>query len=113
MAPITGRPAGTLQGVVLLAVAVLPVMGSTLIAPILPAMAAHFAHSPGAEILIPVALTVPALCIALFGVAPLALDSLGLIVASRVCVGLTEAAVSFPRSVRSRWPASRSPWRSV
>jgi MFS family permease len=80
----------------------------------------HFAASPGAAALVPLALTVPALALALlapfagvivdrlgrkrllvaatvlyalFGVAPLWLDSLGAIIASRVLVGVAEAAI--------------------
>lgn len=98
----------------------LPVLGAVLIAPVLPKMQAHFATVPGAEALVPMALTIPALSLALlapfagvivdrlgrkrllviatllyaaFGTAPLWLDSLPGIVASRALVGVTEAAI--------------------
>jgi MFS family permease len=98
----------------------LPVLGAVLIAPVLPKMQDHFDSVPGAKTLVPVVLTVPALALALlapfagvvvdrlgrkrllvvatvlyavFGTAPLWLDSLGAIVASRVLVGITEAAI--------------------
>ncbi|WP_233568654.1 MULTISPECIES: MFS transporter [Kocuria] len=98
----------------------MPVMGSVLLAPVLPTMSKAFASTPGSEILVPVVLTAPALVIALlaplageiadrvgrktllvvsmvlysiFGTAPLWLDSLHAIVASRVGVGIAEAAI--------------------
>ena len=98
----------------------LPVLGAVLIAPVLPKMQDHFASVPGAKTLVPVVLTVPALALALlapfagvivdrlgrkrllvvatvlyalFGTAPLWLDSLGAIVATRVLVGIAEAAI--------------------
>ncbi|MDQ0597174.1 MFS family permease [Streptomyces canus] len=104
----------------LMAGSCLPVLGAVLIAPVLPKMQDHFDSVPGAKTLVPVVLTVPALALALlapfagvivdrlgrrrllvvatvlyalFGTAPLWLDSLGAIVASRVLVGITEAAI--------------------
>ncbi|WSL65570.1 MFS transporter [Kitasatospora herbaricolor] len=98
----------------------LPILGAVLIAPVLPRMQDHFATTPGAEVLVPVVLTVPALALALLapfagvlvdrlgrgrlltistvvyalvGTAPLWLDSLSAIVASRVLVGIAEAAI--------------------
>ena len=98
----------------------MPVLGSVLLAPVLPAMTTAFADTPGVQILVPVVLTIPALMIALlapfagvvadrvgrkmllllamvaysiFGTAPLWLDSLPAILASRVGVGIAEAAI--------------------
>jgi MFS family permease len=98
----------------------LPILGAVLIAPVLPKMQDHFDAVPGAKVLVPMALTVPALSLALLapfagvivdrlgrkrllvvatglyalcGTAPLWLDSLGAIVASRALVGVTEAAI--------------------
>ncbi|MGW0869180.1 MFS transporter [Streptomyces sp. NPDC002740] len=104
----------------LMAGSCLPVLGAVLIAPVLPRMRDHFAGTPGAEALVPMALTIPALSLALLapfagilvdrlgrerllviatvlyaivGTAPLWLDSLGAIVASRALVGVVEAAI--------------------
>jgi MFS family permease len=98
----------------------LPILGVVLIAPVLPKMQDHFASVPGAEALVPLALTVPALALALlapfagvivdrvgrkrllvvatvlyalFGTAPLWLESLGGIIAGRALVGVAEAAI--------------------
>ncbi|MEH0509641.1 MFS transporter [Streptomyces sp. B21-106] len=113
-------PAHRLRVTALMAGSCLPVLGAVLIAPVLPKMQDHFASVPGAKALVPLALTVPALALALlapfagvivdrlgrkrlllvatvlyalFGTAPLWLDSLGAIIASRALVGVTEAAV--------------------
>ncbi|MEV5885709.1 MFS transporter [Streptomyces sp. NPDC052020] len=98
----------------------LPILGAVLIAPVLPRLQDHFADVPGSAALVPLVLTVPALSLALlapfagvvvdrlgrkrllvvatalyalFGTAPLWLTSLYGIVASRVLVGVTEAAI--------------------
>ncbi|WP_443052329.1 MFS transporter [Streptomyces sp. NBC_00310] len=108
------------RAALLMAGSCLPVLGAVLIAPVLPRMQDHFASVAGAEVLVPVVLTVPALALALlapfagvlvdrlgrkrllvvatalyavFGTAPLWLDSLGAIVASRVLVGVVEGAI--------------------
>jgi MFS family permease len=118
--PATGRPAGRVQAVVLLLASCMSVLGAVLLAPVLPAIQEAFAGTPGVEALTPVVLTAPALVIGLTavfagrivdrlgrkrllvgslvvyglaGTAPLWLPSLQLIVASRVLVGLTEAAI--------------------
>ncbi|WP_159775140.1 MFS transporter [Streptomyces sp. HM190] len=104
----------------LMAGSCLPILGAVLIAPVLPQMRDHFAGTPGVDALVPMALTIPALSLALlapfagvvvdrlgrrrllvvatvlyalFGTAPLWLDSLGAIVASRALVGVVEAAI--------------------
>jgi len=64
------RRAGSAQALLLLFGSCLPVLGAVLIAPLLPRMQAHFADTPGAAVLVPVALTLPALVIAFL--APLA-----------------------------------------
>ncbi len=114
------RRAGSAQAALLLFGSCLPVLGAVLIAPVLPRMHAHFAETPGVAVLVPVALTLPALVIALLaplagvladrvgrrplllasmllyglcGVVPLWLDSLALIVASRAGIGLAEAGI--------------------
>lgn len=120
-APITpGRKAGARQAALLVAGSCMPVLGAVLLAPVLPTLSRTFADTPGVSFLVPLALTVPALFVALFsplagyvadkvgrkqlliiamvayalfGTAPLWLDSLGAIVASRVGVGIAEAAI--------------------
>ncbi|MFH8575237.1 MFS transporter [Streptomyces zaomyceticus] len=113
-------PAGRLPAAVLMAGSCLPVLGAVLLAPVLPRMQDHFAGVPGSAALVPVVLTVPALALAvlapfagvivdrlgrkrllvaatilyaLFGTAPLWLDSLHAVLISRVLVGVTEAAI--------------------
>ncbi|KHL10025.1 UNVERIFIED_CONTAM: MFS transporter [Mumia flava] len=117
---VDGRTPGRTQGLLLMLISCLPVLGSVLLAPILPAMQDHFEGTPGADALVPVTLTVPALMVgllapfagrfvdrfgrkrllvialvvyALFGTAPLWLDALPAIVATRAGVGITEAAI--------------------
>ncbi|MET9514380.1 MFS transporter [Streptomyces sp. NPDC002994] len=109
-----------LRVTLLMAGSCLPILGAVLIAPVLPRMQDHFDGVAGAKVLVPVALTIPALALALlapfagvivdrlgrkrllvvatvlyavFGTAPLWLDSLGAIVASRALVGVVEAAI--------------------
>jgi MFS family permease len=118
--PATGRPAGRAQALVLLLSSCLAVLGAVLLAPVLPRIEDAFAGTAGVEALTPIVLTAPALVIGLtatiagrivdrvgrkrllvgalvayafVGTAPLWLPSLELIVASRVLVGLTEAAI--------------------
>ncbi len=118
--PATGRTAGIPQLVLLLAASCMSVLGAVLIAPVLPQMQAEFAAVPGAAVLVPIVLTVPALIIgitapfagliadrfdrkrlllvalvaySIFGTAPLYLQSLGAILGSRVLVGICEAAI--------------------
>ncbi len=114
------RQAGPAQAAVLLGASCLSVLGAVLIAPVQPKIERAFAGQPGVHLLVPVTLTVPALMIALlapfagrivdalgrlrlltgalvvyaaFGTAPLWLDSLPLVVASRAGVGVAEAAI--------------------
>lgn len=118
--PKTGRPAGPLQGILLLVGSCLPVLGAVLLAPILPTLSDVFKDSPGSAALVPLILTIPALFIAILspfagaiadkvgrkriliialffysivGTAPLYLDALGAIVASRALVGVAEAFI--------------------
>jgi len=98
----------------------LPVLGAVLLAPVLPTLQDHFATVADAKALVPMILTVPALALALlaplagvlidrlgrraplvvatvlyalFGMAPLWLDSLGAIMASRALLGVAEAFI--------------------
>lgn len=114
------RRAGLPQSLLLLLGSCLPVLGAVLLAPVLPRMQEHFSSTPGVAALVPVALTLPALVIALLapfagmiadrigrkplllggmllytlcGVLPLWLQSLESIVISRAGIGLAEAAI--------------------
>lgn len=120
MSSSTLRRPGASQLALLLAGSCLSVLGAVLIAPVLPRMTDHFAGVAGADVLVPIVLTVPALVIgltapfagfivdaidrkrlliaamigyALCGTAPLYLSSLPSIIFSRVLVGLCEAAI--------------------
>lgn len=116
-----GRQAGRRQGAVLMLGSSLTIMGSVMVAPILPKLGAEFGPvEPQVGMLIPLAIAGPALAIALFaplagwladrlgrkrllvlatlfyallGTLPALLDSLPQIVVSRLLFGLTEAAV--------------------
>lgn len=118
--PTAGRTPGAPQGVVLLLATILPIMGVVSLAPVMPRLLQVFAETPHAAILVPVALTVPGLCIALLsplagvitdwagrrgflltglalyalcGLAPLVLQTLPQIIASRVGLGVAEAII--------------------
>lgn len=114
------RQAGTAQGVVLLMAAIMPIMAITSLVPVLPLLLREFAAVPGSAALVPIALTIPALCVALFsplagwlsdkagrkhllvvtlalygvaGIAPWFLTDLVAIIATRVVLGIMEAAI--------------------
>lgn len=115
-----GRTPGMIQVILLMIGSCLPVMAAVLIAPVLPRIQTHYAHLPNVQVLVPVMLTIPALVLGLMapfagalvdrlgrkplllaglllyglaGTAPLWLESLHAIIASRALVGLAEAAV--------------------
>ncbi|MGV7207634.1 MFS transporter [Oxalobacteraceae bacterium A2-2] len=114
------RVAAPRHAYLLLAGSCLPIMATVLIAPVLPQIMQHFSGVPGHEALVPLALTTPALLVGLlgpvaglaadrhgrkrlllaalllysvFGCAPLFLDTLPAIIASRAGVGMTEAFI--------------------
>ncbi len=116
VAPAAGRA----QLALLLAASCLPVLGATLLAPVLPQVKDAFAGTPGVEVLTPLMLSAPALLVGLtapfagfvadridrrrtlliamvgysvVGTAPLYLPGLPAIVVSRVLLGLCEAAI--------------------
>ncbi|MGJ0383795.1 MFS transporter [Paenarthrobacter nicotinovorans] len=118
--PASSRAAGRTQAALLVAGSCMPVLGAVLLAPVLPTLTQVFADTAGVAILVPLVLTLPALFVALFsplagyvadrvgrkqlliiamlayalfGTAPLWLDSLGAIALSRVGVGIAEAAI--------------------
>lgn len=117
--PSMPQPA-RLHGLLLLVGSCLPILGAVLIAPLLPQMEAHFSTVPMVSVLVPLVLTTPALMIGLlgplagalidrhgrkrpltcallaygvFGTAPLWLDNLHAILASRLGLGLAEAVI--------------------
>lgn len=114
------RRAGTLQGVILVAQAVLPTMGAVLLVPVLPLLFREYGAMDHANYWIPALLTVPGLCIALLsplfglltdrigrrpvlmvalmfyglaGMAPIFLTSFTAVFTSRVVLGICDAAV--------------------
>ncbi|KQS65035.1 MFS transporter [Modestobacter sp. Leaf380] len=118
--PATGRPAGRAEIAVLMAASTMPILGAVLLSPVLPTLQRAFAGTPGVDALAPLVLTAPALMIALLapfagrvvdavgrkrllvgalavyavvGTAPVFLDSLPAILATRIGVGITEAAI--------------------
>ena len=115
-APRTRDIAATRHGVVLLAASVMPVMAIISLVPVLPLLMREFAGVEGSEFLVPIALTIPALCVALFspvagwladrigrkillvsalvlyaacGIVPWFLDDLFQIIAARIALGMT------------------------
>ncbi|MFC7572078.1 MFS transporter [Klenkia terrae] len=118
--PSTGRPAGKPAIAVLMAASCMPILGAVLLSPVLPTLQRAFADTPGVDALAPLVLTAPALVIALLapvagrivdavgrkrllvgslvlyailGTAPVLLDSLPAVLATRVGVGVAEAAI--------------------
>jgi predicted MFS family arabinose efflux permease len=116
----TERQAGNLQGVLLLLPITMAVMGLIVLVPVLPAMMAHYRDVPGVEYLVPLMLTLPALCVALLspiagivvdffgrrrtcigalvvysivGILPMFLESLTAIIISRAVLGAMEALI--------------------
>ena len=108
------------RGWTLAALATLPTLAIAALVSILPALFTRFSAEPGAKWLVPMILTVPSLCVALFspwlgaaadrwgrrrvllpalvafalcGLGPFLADSLAAILATRFVVGLAEAAI--------------------
>ena len=119
-AALQTRTPGTMQGVLLLLPITMAVMGLVVLAPVLPRMQAEFNAVPGVEYLVPLALTAPALCLALLspvaglicdfsgrrrsliialvlyaivGVLPMFLGSLTAIIIARLLLGCIEAVI--------------------
>jgi MFS family permease len=114
------RQGGLAQGIALMALVNMPSLALAALVPGLPQLFRQFSSAPHFELLVPMIITVPSLCVALtsglagvladrlgrrklllvsllafslLGLAPLMFDSLALIVASRVVVGVAEAAI--------------------
>jgi MFS family permease len=136
------QTARTKHGIILILAAVMPVMAIISLVPVLPLLLQEFASVKGYEFLVPIAMTIPALCVALFspvagwisdkagrksvlfyalliyaiiGLLPYFLTDLIHIIASRVLLGIAEAAIMtvataliadyFKGKVRERWVA--------
>lgn len=116
----TGRSASTRHGVILLLSAIMPPMAIISLIPVLPLLMQEFSAVEGREFLVPMALTIPALCVALFspiagwlsdrvgrknllilslmiyagiGVVPYFLTDLTQIITARIGLGLAEAVI--------------------
>jgi len=116
----TVRSASTKHGIIILLAAVMPPMAIISLIPVLPLLMREFSGVDGSEFLVPVALTIPALCVALFspvagwvsdrigrknlliasllvyagiGVLPYFLSDLMHIIATRIGLGLAEAVI--------------------
>jgi MFS family permease len=119
-APVAGREAKAIHAAILLVTSGLSTLVTAVLGPSMPKMQAHFAAAPMADFLVPLTMTVPLLTMAVlsifigsladrigrkrilvystafyaaFGTAPLWLDSLSQIFATRVLLGVTEAAL--------------------
>lgn len=116
----TGKSASTKHGVILMLAAVMPPMAIISLIPVLPLLMREFGGVEGSEFLVPIALTIPALCVALFspiagwisdrvgrknllivsllvyaaiGIMPYFLSELMHIIATRIGLGLAEAVI--------------------
>lgn len=116
----TGRQADWRQGCILVLAGFLPVMAIIALAPTLPTLLAHFKDMPHAQLMVPLLITAPSACIALFapaagvitdrfgrrnlllcamcvygvgGFIPFMIDNFWAVVAGRVVIGIGEAAV--------------------
>jgi MFS family permease len=114
------RRAGRAQGIALMAVVAMPTLALAGLVADLPQLFSVFASHPNHALLVPMIITVPSLCVALFsgvagtladfwgrrkllvlaliafsvlGLMPLLVDGLALIIATRVIIGLAEAAI--------------------
>ena len=119
MAPV-GRPAGVAQGLVIVLAGFLPVLAIVSLAPAVPSIIGAFPDTQNATTLVPLAVTAPGLMIALFsplmgwwvdrngrrnllilatilygivGLIPFFVDSLEALIASRLALGVCEAAI--------------------
>ncbi|MFP5595823.1 MFS transporter [Kluyvera sp. 142486] len=141
----TPKPAGAVQAMLLMLAAVLPVMGTLTMIPVMPVLFNHFGAHPHAQLLVPMIITVPSISMALiaplagvigdrfsrrrlliaatggyalFGLLPVMLDSLPLILLARMIMGIADAFILttanaligdyFSGSARNRWLAIQS-----
>ena len=115
-----GRSASTKHGLILLLAAVMPPMAIISLVPVIPLLMKEFSAVEGFQFLVPIAVTIPALCVALFspvagwlsdragrknllvlalllyaaiGVVPYFLSDLKQIIVARVILGMGEAVI--------------------
>ncbi|WP_171009323.1 MFS transporter [Sphingomonas sp. 2SG] len=135
-----GADAGPIEGIVLILPSFLAIMGAIVLVPVLPQIAKDYAGTPHLPFLIQTILTVPSLMVVLFspvagilgdrlgrkrllvgamliyavmGLCPMVLGSIYAVLASRVLLGIVEAAVltlattllgdAFSGNARNRW----------
>jgi MFS family permease len=118
--PTQAKTPGAAQGLALICAAGLPTMAIVSLVPNLPQLFAHFGAVPHAQWLVPMILTLPSLCLALFspfignlidrvgrrpvllaslalftavGVLPYAMDDLTMVLVTRFFVGIAEAGI--------------------
>ncbi len=116
----TSQTASTRHGLILLLSAIMPPMAIISLVPVLPLLMQEFGAVEGREFLVPIAMTIPALCVALFspvagwlsdrvgrknlltfslviyagiGVVPFFLTDLTQIIGARIGLGLAEAVI--------------------
>ncbi|MFK7888572.1 MAG: MFS transporter [Gammaproteobacteria bacterium] len=116
----TDKSASTKHGVILLLAAVMPPMAIISLVPVLPLLMREFSGVEGFQFLVPIAMTIPALCVALFspvagwisdragrknllvialliyaaiGIVPFFLTDLKQIIGARIGLGLAEAVI--------------------
>lgn len=110
----------TRHGIIILLMSIMPIMAIISLVPVLPLLMKEFAGVSGSEFLVPMALTIPALCVALFsplagwisdrvgrknllvsalllyagfGIIPWFLDDLFQIISARIALGVMEAVI--------------------
>lgn len=66
MNSLSNPVASTKHGIILILAAIMPVMAVISLVPVLPMLLEEFKLVDGYEVLVPIAMTIPALCVALF-----------------------------------------------
>ena len=116
----TPREAGAVQAMLLMLAALLPIMGTLTMLPVMPRLFSHFAAQPHAQLLVPMIITIPAASMALlsplagmvgdrlsrrrlliaatalyagFGLLPVMLDDLYAILLARLVMGVADAFI--------------------
>lgn len=143
MTNTNSRKAGAAQGWTLVLINQLPAMAIVALMPVLPTLFQHFAHVPNKEVLVPMIITAPGICIALIapfagyfvdrfgrrkllipfvflygigGIMPFFLDEFGPVFAGRLLLGVGEAfvLVTMNSLIGDYYDqASRSKWLAI